>query len=333
MDQLSILGSPGTGKTTYIEKLLKDRKDYLYLTYSRSMAASARKRIQADDSRVGTLHSILAKIVGLHSWITPQDIIDFCKQEKLVYPQRWTTEEDPEDADDDWSQFISAYDRSVNTKTGIGYHERLNLPRLRAAYERFKAERGKADYTDILLQASQGDLPYVDTLVVDEAQDLTSLMHDIIDRWPAGKKVYAGDPDQCIYSFRGTSATEFIEVMERGEIMELPHSYRFGDNVRLLGERIMSAVNNRIPKHYTGLGNTEIFQAKLSSFLQLPGQKAILTRTNKLARHVASMIDAPALPLNRRHPLKNGWTDRSIALTNLLHSYPNLHTQDEQNMP
>ena len=330
MDQLSILGSPGTGKTTYIEKLLKDRKDYLYLTYSRSMASSAKKRIQADEGKVGTLHSILAKILGMHSWVTFQDIIEFCKQEKLTYPQRWTVEDATGEADDDWSQFISAYDRSVNTKTGIGYHERLNLPRLKAAYERFKAERGKADYTDILLQASQGDLPYVDTLVVDEAQDLTSLMHNIIDRWPAGNKIYAGDPDQNIFSFRGTSATEFIEVMERGEIMELPHSYRFGDNVRLLGERIMSPVNNRIPKHYTGLGNTEIFQAKLFTFLQLPGQKAILTRTNRLARHVATMVDVPALPLNRGHPLKNGWTDRSIALTNLLHSYPDLKTSEEE---
>ena len=330
MDQLSILGSPGTGKTTYIERMLKDRTDFLYLTYSRSMAASARKRLQSDENRVGTLHSILSKILGMHSWMSYQDIIDFCAREKLTYPQRWVMEATPEEANDDWSQFISAYDRSANTGKGIGYHETLNLSRLKTAYEKYKAEKGKEDYTDVLLKASNADLPPVDTLVVDEAQDLTGLMHRIIDMWPARQKVYAGDPDQNIFSFRGTSTDEFIRVMERGEIIELPHSYRFGDNVRELGERIMSAVAHRIPKHYTGIGDTEIFRTNLSLFLRIEGQKTILARTNRLARYVASLISMPTLPLNRGHPLRNGWTERSIMLTEILHDYPNILIPQEE---
>ena len=331
MDQLGILGSPGTGKTTYIERLLKDKKDYIYLTYSRSMAIDARRRIQVDEYQAGTLHSILAKILHLYDWMQYKDVIEFCQREHMSYPERWSSMKEPDEAQDDWSQFITAYDRSVNTKTDIGPHEHLKLHHLKVAYENYKEETGKHDYTDILRMASNSDLPPVETLVVDEAQDLTPLMHDIIDLWPATHKVYAGDPDQSIYGFRGTSADQFIRVLNRGEIIELPHSYRFGDNVRVLGERIMSSVRNRIPKHYTGIGNTEIFRSSVSSFLELQGNKTILCRTNRLAKYVASiLLPYPAVPVNTSHNLGNGWNGHILELTGIFHKYPQVSIAEQE---
>ena len=47
---LTVIGAPGTGKTAFIERLIKERStnDFLYLTYNKSMAIAAEQRIGSE---------------------------------------------------------------------------------------------------------------------------------------------------------------------------------------------------------------------------------------------------------------------------------------------
>lgn len=82
---------------------------------------------------------------------------------------------------------------------------------------------------DVYLKAfalSNPVLPY-DTIMVDEAQDCSPVMLGLIERQPA-QKIYVGDPNQAIYSFRD-AVSAFDHV--RHSRLPLTGCWRFGPEV------------------------------------------------------------------------------------------------------
>ena len=325
-DRTAIIGPPGTGKTYQMEQLIKTANvRYVYLTYSRSMAQEARKRIIEDPDHVGTFHSILSRVLGISSFMKTEDFEFFCNHYGLTMPKYFSNDEFL--GSDDFSQFMQKYDYSRNTLRPIATDSKLNMKYLAQEYEKFKHGIGKHDYTDILVKASETYLPYYDAIFVDEAQDLTPLMWKVINRWPSKRLILGGDDDQAIFSFKGVFAEDFINEAKKSDIIELTVSKRFGDNVRQLAEKVTKGIN-RIEKHYIGAGNTEIKFLNLKQFLAIPGEKAILTRTNNLSQNIAQSVLLPTWPINPSHSLNNGWTPKTLRLARILNHWPPQDLED-----
>jgi superfamily I DNA/RNA helicase len=77
----------------------------------------------------------------------------------------------------------------------------------KALAEVYKKETGKLDFTDMIERFIEQDIaPEFDLLIVDEAQDLVPLQWEMVKKVlvPRSKRTYyAGDDDQCIYSWMG----------------------------------------------------------------------------------------------------------------------------------
>jgi hypothetical protein len=324
MERITVIGPPGTGKTYYIEQDIRmNSNHYTYIVYNVSMAREARARLGSDKDTTGTLHSQIARRLGLTSFLTEKEQNEWAKKVGLgTVPSSATGESE-------LSRFLSYYDYNANMlmkPTNI-IRENLNIPYLTDKYNAYKEKIGKMDYTDILVLGSDHRDFYSPALYVDEAQDLTPLMWRIIDRWQCERMVIVGDDDQAIYAFKGASVSGFRSHVENPVV--LGSSFRFGDNLRILGDRIIGAAR-KIPKPYVGTKNTTIRRVPLNEFAKLEGQKAILVRTNIMAMMISQRNDIAFIPINPEHSLNNGWTHRSLEIIRIMVRFPDITPEEFQ---
>jgi len=115
----------------------------------------------------------------------------------------------------------------------------------------FKRDRGLVDFTDMLEDfQTQGVVPPVDYLIVDEGQDLSTLQWKVIDRIYAQVKDMwvAGDDDQAIYEWAGADVEHFLSL--KGKKTILPISYRLKSNVFDVTQNIADMINHRFEKDW-----------------------------------------------------------------------------------
>lgn len=323
MDVQTIIGPPGTGKTHFIEEKIKEGQgDFVYLTFNRNMAEEARRRINGNEKTVGTFHSILSSINSIGPFATFQDLIEFGKQYGLSCPQKSIDAGGTTDLE----RFLRWYDYTINTmqkpKQPLG--EKLNMLYLFDKYEEWKEKRNLRDYTDIIRISSYFKY-YTETLYVDEAQDLTPLMWKIVDNYNVDRLVLVGDPHQSINSFRGVRIEDFLKHMKGYTVLD--KSYRFGNNVVSLADRILGPAK-ALDIHYEGLGQTEIGKIGIKNFGDLPGSKAILCRTNALASEVANTFPWAMLPISKEHSYGNGWNDDTFTIAKIMKKFPNISGEE-----
>ncbi len=111
--------------------------------------------------------------------------------------------------------------------------------------DKFKEQRFLKDYTDMLhLFLQEPTSPELDVLIVDEAQDLSSLQWQCIRKLAKNtEEVYvAGDDDQAIYQWAGADVKSFINLKGKETVLE--QSYRIPKKVHEVAQGIL----NRIPK-------------------------------------------------------------------------------------
>ncbi|XP_004854577.1 F-box DNA helicase 1 isoform X2 [Heterocephalus glaber] len=122
-----------------------------------------------------------------------------------------------------------------------------------------------------LWQLSKPLLASFDAIFVDEAQDCTPAIMNIVLSQPCGK-IFVGDPHQQIYTFRG--AVNALFTVPHTHVFYLTQSFRFGVEIAYVGATILD-VCKRVRKktlvggnHLSGIrGDTK-------------GQVALLSRTN-----------------------------------------------------
>lgn len=91
-------------------------------------------------------------------------------------------------------------------------------------------------YLPVLFNAN---FPRYEVVVADEAQDLSTLQHTMVERSVKNQLFIVGDPHQAIYAFRGASASSFDEMTERFSLktLGLTYSFRCPSSIATLAKR------------------------------------------------------------------------------------------------
>lgn len=119
--------------------------------------------------------------------------------------------------------------------------------------------------------------PAVDRLLIDEAQDLSAMALDIIERIPATQKVLVGDQNQRIFSFM--KLVDGFDRFPDAKVLELSQSFRVDNSYA-------PAIQKFLRKH---LEPKAVFEGMSYPDDVKPKTKAYLTRTN--ASLIAKMIE------------------------------------------
>lgn len=140
-----------------------------------------------------------------------------------------------------------------------------------------------------LYQLSNPSLP-ADLILFDEAQDTNPVTQSIIARQQANK-IYVGDKDQAIYSFRG--AENAMEKVIADITLPLMGSFRFGPEIAAIANKILDIkTDERFP--IRGLAAPSV--VSLEDFDPSLQNRAFISRGN------AALFDHAVLDLNTNKP-------------------------------
>ena len=149
-------------------------------------------------------------------------------------------------------------------------------------------------------------------LMFDEFQDINQeeweLIDLIIEKAENPRVIAVGDDDQNIYSFRGSS-NAFMTKFKKdysATLYTLPRNYRSYSEIVEFNNHVLDYLKNRLKKqrlianNTRGEGNVNIIKyngkyleeplVKYLNKFNLPGSKAVLTRSNMQALHISSML-------------------------------------------
>ncbi|XP_055970528.1 F-box DNA helicase 1 isoform X1 [Sorex fumeus] len=122
-----------------------------------------------------------------------------------------------------------------------------------------------------LWQLSKPLLASYDAIFVDEAQDCTPAIMNIVLSQPCGK-IFVGDPHQQIYTFRG--AVNALFTVPHTHVFYLTQSFRFGVEIAYVGATILDVCKRVRKKTLVGGNHPSGIRGDAQ------GQVALLSRTN-----------------------------------------------------
>ncbi|KAM7322556.1 hypothetical protein ACRRTK_018061 [Alexandromys fortis] len=162
-----------------------------------------------------------------------------------------------------------------------------------------------------LWQLSKPLLASFDAIFVDEAQDCTPAIMNIVLSQPCGK-IFVGDPHQQIYTFRG--AVNALFTVPHTHVFYLTQSFRFGVEIAYVGATILD-VCKRVRKKTLVGGN---HQSGIRG--DVKGQVALLSRTNANVFDEAVRVTEGESPskIHLIGGIKSFGLDRIIDIWNLL---------------
>ena len=308
-----ILGPPGTGKTSTLLGLIEDElengtqpESIGFFTFTKKAVTEGKQRAMAkfsisdkDLPYFRTLHSLAFRQLGLtrESVVSNTDIKDLNEKLNLRLTGRTTTDDGHlfGMTHDDRLAFIENLARMRNIPLEQQWHEVedavgwFELERFARGLQLFKEDRLLVDYTDMLYKfLHEGDVPSLDVMFVDEAQDLSPLQWAVVRKVAEkAKKIYvAGDDDQAIYKWAGADVDYLISNSKNA--MVLKQSYRVPSSVHEVASRCIGQVRSRIHKEWTPRKDEGVvrWEPTIELVNMEKGDWLVLARTNYLLEDV-----------------------------------------------
>ena len=323
MTATTIFGPPGTGKTTRLINIVQQELDrgtppdkIAFMSFSKKAAQEARERaaekLGINEQQMmwfRTLHSFAFNQLGLNG----QKVLKGADYNKigdlLGLPMKSAASTRMDDGilfaagqalGDKYHTMVQLARVTGSTLEEV-FSERadwnLNFTQLKLVDQvirDYKKMTDKLDFVDMIEQfVLQGNCPLFDVLIVDEAQDLVPLqwrmIHEVIK--PCAKRVYfAGDDDQCIYSWMGVDVRDFLNASEDKTI--LGTSYRLPSEVHTLANHVIKHLAFRQQKdwHPAREGGAVVWHHDILDVDLRTGEWLILARTNNIANKVANTL-------------------------------------------
>lgn len=346
-----LLSVPGSGKTTVIvcraRKLILDGvrpEAILTMSFNRAAARDMEARYrslfgdQGPLPRFQTIHSLCYGLLKAR-WSRMSgealQLLETGEKMKLLraliaaqLPDTYPSEEDLQKLEQDIGY-------CKNALISPRLHKRscelpLDFEALFRAYNQENARLNRMDYDDMLeltrqalfkdgplLQDFQRRIRYIQ---LDEAQDVSLLQHDILQKLaaPHNHLMMVGDEDQSIYGFRAANPKTllaFESLFPGGKVMRMETNFRSCREIVAAAGRFIGQNKSRYPKHMVAFGQEsgEIERIQLADwarqtdyvvnraqFLSLDARLGILYRTNDSAMALADALDAAGIDFSLR---------------------------------
>ncbi|KAM8982099.1 F-box DNA helicase 1 isoform X1 [Sarcophilus harrisii] len=293
---MKIMAFAGTGKTSTLVKYAEKWSDkkFLYVAFNKSVAKQA-ESVFPSNVTCKTFHSMAFRDKGrlyqIEKKLNPFKLTPFMvnsvlsegkagfTRAKLVCK---TLENYFASADEDLNiEHVPIWwKNSQGQKVMVDHNEKQNgayeAARLWEKMKKLEECREEAYHMTHdgylkLWQLSKPSFGAYDAIFVDEAQDCTPAIIDIILSQPCGK-IFVGDPHQQIYTFR--YAINALFAVPHTHLFYLTQSFRFGAEIAYVGATLLDVCKK--VRRKTLIGGNQKSTIRGSS----EGQIALLCRTN-----------------------------------------------------
>ena len=257
-----------------------------------------------------TLHSLAYRCLGIGTkdMMTPENYKEFAKEAGIDLSIETGDEEYVVRADHPVLNEINiARIRGEDLRT---YYNRsameiewFHFEYVERCYRHYKQANNLMDFTDLLARLLEEPhrLPSLETVIIDEAQDLSRLQWDLVLALAERcNQVYvAGDDDQGIFSFSGAEVKSFLDLP--GNIKVLEQSYRVPAKVHKLANSVVRRIRTRQEKLWNPR-DTEGRVEYYNHFAQVDvteGEWLIMAATNYMLNDMYAWLKSQGLLFER----------------------------------
>lgn len=346
---LRIIAGAGSGKTrvlTYriaylIEEIGIDPSSILAITFTNKAANEMKKRVESIlglnslGTLICTIHSLCVRILRNHIRVLgyPSHFIIMDEEDQKALLKNIFKELNIDSKVLSYKScinFISSYKMArINPSKAkefcSNYPVDLKKAEIYSVYEKYKEEHYMLDFDDLLLKTLEifENHPVIlekwqkkfQFIHVDEFQDVGEIDYELV-RLLSGKSTLCvvGDPDQTIYSFRGSDVNyilDFDKDYKNTKTIILDQNYRSTKNILEISNNLIRKNKNRLEKdlfseleegakiiHYSGIdedSEAEFITSKIEEIIsKVEGVNyhdfAILYRANYLSRPIEQKL-------------------------------------------